>query len=180
MFIANPRVYRYSLQPSLRFSGQKHEAYPTCTLCWPHTKPKMSKDIWKLGIFQVGLWATLGWKCCMQFLVVQENRPMEMFRPDVLWNMLYVRINSLSCGRCGSDFGNMIFKLIIQNSTLNNRCEIALRWMLKNINNEMSELVQVMAWCYQAPSHYLSQCWLRFLSPYCITRPQWIKSHHVI
>ena len=29
-----------------------------------------------------------------------------------------------------------------------------------------------MAWCRQATSHYLSQCWPRPLSPYGITRPE--------
>ena len=33
-----------------------------------------------------------------------------------------------------------------------------------------------MAWCPQATSHYLSQCWLKSLSPYGITRPQWVNS----
>ena len=32
-----------------------------------------------------------------------------------------------------------------------------------------------MAWCRQTTSHYLSQCWYRFMSPHGITRPQWIK-----
>ena len=32
-----------------------------------------------------------------------------------------------------------------------------------------------MAWCHQATSHYLSQCWPRSMSPYGITRPQWVK-----
>ena len=32
-----------------------------------------------------------------------------------------------------------------------------------------------MAWCRQATSHYLSQCWPRSMSPYGVTRPQWIK-----
>ena len=27
-------------------------------------------------------------------------------------------------------------------------------------------LLQVMAWCHQATSHYLSQCWPRFMLPY--------------
>ena len=39
----------------------------------------------------------------------------------------------------------------------------------------MSTLVQVMAWCRQATSHYLSQCWPRSLSPYGVTGPQWVK-----
>ena len=32
-----------------------------------------------------------------------------------------------------------------------------------------------MAWCCQATSHYLSQCWPRSLSPYGVIRPQWVK-----
>ena len=35
-----------------------------------------------------------------------------------------------------------------------------------------------MAWCRQATSHYLSQCWPRSLSPYDVTRPQWVKTRH--
>ena len=32
--------------------------------------------------------------------------------------------------------------------------------------SQMSTLVQVMAWCSQVTSHYLSQCWPRSMSPY--------------
>ena len=32
-----------------------------------------------------------------------------------------------------------------------------------------------MAWCHQAASHYLSQCWPRSRSPYGVTRPQWVN-----
>ena len=51
-----------------------------------------------------------------------------------------------------------------------------LRWMPQNLTDDKSTLVQVMAWCRQATSHYLSQCWPRSLSPYGITRPQWVKT----
>ena len=51
--------------------------------------------------------------------------------------------------------------------------EIALR--PKNLTNEMSILVQVRAWFYQATCHYLNQCWSRSMSPYGITRAQWVK-----
>ena len=36
----------------------------------------------------------------------------------------------------------------------------------------LSTLVQVIAWCHQAASYYLSQCWPRSMLPYSITRPQ--------
>ena len=41
--------------------------------------------------------------------------------------------------------------------------------------DDQSTLVQVMAWCRQATSHYLSQCWPRSLLPYGVTRPQWVN-----
>ena len=54
--------------------------------------------------------------------------------------------------------------------------EIALRWISMNPTDDKSTLVQVMAWCRQATSHYLSQCWPRSLSPYGVTRPQWVNT----
>ena len=38
-------------------------------------------------------------------------------------------------------------------------------------------LVLVMAWCRQATGHYLSQCWPISLSPYGVTRPQWVNNN---
>ena len=56
-------------------------------------------------------------------------------------------------------------------------CKIALRWMPLDLTDDKSTLIQVMAWCLQATSHYLSQCWPRSLSPYGVTRPQWVNDH---
>ena len=53
--------------------------------------------------------------------------------------------------------------------------EIALSWLSQGFADDKSTLVQVMAWCRQATSHYLSQCWPSSLSPYGVTRPQWVK-----
>ena len=50
--------------------------------------------------------------------------------------------------------------------------EIALRWTSLDLSDDKSTLVQVMAWCRQATSHYLNQCWPRSLSPHGVTRPQ--------
>ena len=43
-------------------------------------------------------------------------------------------------------------------------CVIALRWLSLDFAGEKSTLVQVMAWCRQVASHYLSQCWPRSMS----------------
>ena len=54
--------------------------------------------------------------------------------------------------------------------------EIALRWIPLDLTDDKSTLVQVMAWCHQATSQYLSQCWPRSMSPYGVIRPQWVNA----
>ena len=68
------------------------------------------------------------------------------------------------------EFKSMFFRLTMQNSSLDIRCEIVLRWLTQNLTNDKSTLVQVMAWCHQATSHYLNHCWPRSMSPYGVTR----------
>ena len=53
--------------------------------------------------------------------------------------------------------------------------ENVLRWMPQHLTDDKSTLVQVMAWCRQAPSHYLNQCWPRSPTPYGVTRPHWLN-----
>ena len=49
--------------------------------------------------------------------------------------------------------------------------KIALRWISLDLTDDTSTFVQVMAWCRQATSHYLSQCGTKSMLPYGITRP---------
>ena len=48
--------------------------------------------------------------------------------------------------------------------------------MPQDLTDDKSTLVQVMAWCRQATSRYLSQCWPRSMSPYGVTGPQWVDN----
>ena len=48
--------------------------------------------------------------------------------------------------------------------------------MPQNLTDDKSTLIQVMAWCRQATSHYRIQCWPRSPTPYGVTRPQWVNS----
>ena len=41
--------------------------------------------------------------------------------------------------------------------------------IMTSFPDDMSALVQVMAWCRQATSHYLNQCWPRSPMPYELT-----------
>ena len=83
--------------------------------------------------------------------------------------------NSLAPGRFEFHFRQVIFKLTLVNGGWGISYEIALRWMPPDLTDDKSTLVQVMAWCRQATSHYLSQCWRRSLSPCGVTTPQWVK-----
>ena len=84
--------------------------------------------------------------------------------------------NSLVPSRCGNDFKSMISRYILQVTSMKTSCETALRRIPQNTFDNKSTLVQVMTWFPQATNHYLSQCWPRSMSPYAITRPQWITS----
>ena len=84
--------------------------------------------------------------------------------------------NSLAPGRFKRNFTKVTFKLILAIDTWVIRHDIALWWMSLDLTDDKSTLVQVMAWCHQAPSHCLSQCWPRSLLPYGVTRSQWVKN----
>ena len=86
-------------------------------------------------------------------------------------------INSLAPGRFNFNFRQVIFKLILVNGGWGISYEIALRWMPLDLTDDKSTLVQVMAWCRQATSHYLSQCRPRSLSPNGVTRHQWVNDN---
>ena len=51
------------------------------------------------------------------------------------------------------------------------QCQIPFRWLSLDVTDNKSTLVQVMAWCHQASSHYLNQCW----PGYGVTWPQWVN-----
>ena len=84
-------------------------------------------------------------------------------------------LNSLAPVRFQFNFRKVIFKLTLVNGGWGISYENALRWMPLDLTDDTSTLVQVMAWCRQATSHYLSQCWPRSMSPNGVTRPQWVK-----
>ena len=91
--------------------------------------------------------------------------------------ILFLLTKSLAPERFQFNFREVIFKLNLINGGWGNSYEIALRWMQLDLTDDTSRLVQVMAWCRQATSHYLSQCWPRSMSPNGVIRPQWVKGN---
>ena len=72
-------------------------------------------------------------------------------------------------GRCGYDFESVNFKYDLGIDILSIQINITLEWMPEDHIDGQPTLVQVMAWCRQATSHYLNQYWWR---SYGITRSQ--------
>ena len=83
--------------------------------------------------------------------------------------------NSLAPGRFEGNFIEVNFKLVLMIDGSGIFAETDFRLILFDLTNEKSTLVQVMAWCRQATSHYLTQCLPRSMSPNGVTRPQWVK-----
>ena len=84
-------------------------------------------------------------------------------------------VNSLAPVRFQRNFTKVILQLILVIDGWSISCKIVLKWMPMDLADGLSTLVQVMAWCRQAISHYLSQCWPRSLSPSGVTWPQWVN-----
>ena len=114
-----------------------------------------------------------------------DKRPARRKR-SVLWHhhgkshiaaILYevANLNSLAPGGPRCHFKTAIFNLVLLIGIFTSSKDNALRWMPCDLTDDKSALVQVMAWCRQATSHYLSQCWPIPLSPYGVTKPQWVK-----
>ena len=73
------------------------------------------------------------------------------------------------------NFRKVILKVILVINGWGITSETALRWKSLEFTDDKSTLVQGMARCRQAMSHYLSQCWPKSLLQYGVTRPQWVN-----
>ena len=76
--------------------------------------------------------------------------------------------DGLTCGNLTSVSSEYMLRIKFMSTSY----EMALSWMPQNTIGDNSALVGTMAWCRQSTTHYLSQCVLRSISPYGVTRPQ--------
>ena len=68
-------------------------------------------------------------------------------------------------------FSNSLYGMIYWTFAL----KLAWRWIPQNLINKESTLIQVMTWCHQTTSHYLSHCWLWSMSSYGVTSAHWVN-----
>ena len=111
------------------------------------------------------------WKRWLPGIVILDV-PVTYITRSKFITMFADGLNSLAPGRF--KFRLEIFKPILVNDGWGISYEIALRRMPQDLTDGKSTLVQVMASCRQATSHYLSQFWPRSMSSNGITRPQWV------
>ena len=106
------------------------------------------------------MWKISGMKLNVKFLFFRWNKligtlELEMWQQFQICNLL-------------------LFKLILWIDILSVSYKIVISTMPQNTIDK-STLVQVMAWCHQAPSHHLSQNWPRSMLPYSGTRTQLVN-----
>ena len=116
-------------------------------------------QVYFMGYNQGSFWVgaqhvQTGWAC-------NQNNP---------WILTHWTLGDLNV-----NFENVIFNLALLIGVFKTSCGNALRWMPQKLTDGKSTLVEVMAWCCQATTHYLNQCWPRSPTPYGVTRPQWVK-----
>ena len=75
--------------------------------------------------------------------------------------------NSLAAGKFEWNFRYVIFKWILVIDGWGISFEVVILWMSLDFTDDQSTLVHVMAWCHQATSHYLIQCWPRSVAIWC-------------
>ena len=84
-------------------------------------------------------------------------------------------VNPFVHGRCSCNLKLVISKFITRLDHEHLLWNV-LRWMPQVLTDDESALVQVMAWCRLAASHFLGQCRPKSVSPCAATRPQWVNT----
>ena len=88
----------------------------------------------------------------------------------------YIYVDSLAHGRCGCNLKLIIFKLISKMYILSICCEFALWWMPDVSIDDQLTMVEVTAWCRQAASYYIIQCWPSSMTPCGDPRSRWVAT----
>ena len=160
-----------------------------CKYCWYIVQNKYENPMmltWNLcgnDLFNIGSYCFILTKIYFTVFPCMQNpaypHACNWYCHDPQWPQMAVvackrSINSLAPGKFEWNFRHVIFTdLVIDSWCIS--CEIALIWMSLDFTDDQSTLVQVLAWCRQATSHYLNQCWPRSVSPHGVTRPQWVN-----
>ena len=90
----------------------------------------------------------------------------------IMYWWIKFQLNSPSSGGYGFDFKYVFVKCAVVIIFMDISSAIAYRWLAQDLTDDKSGLIQVMAWCCQATSLYMNQCWLRSMMLYDVNRSQ--------
>ena len=106
------------------------------------------KCIWKCDLQDVGHFVQTS--MCKKYISIPASH-MEII---CHLNGYQETVNSLAPGRTEWDSKNIIFNFVLLLGIFRSSNDNALWWMPQDLTDDKSTLVQVMAWCRQATSHY--------------------------
>ena len=87
-------------------------------------------------------------------------------------------VNTLRPRHNGRHFEDDIFKCIFLNENVWIPIKISLKFVPKGPINYTPALVQIMAWRRPGDKPLSETMMVRLLTRICVTRPQWVNSHH--
>ena len=125
-------------------------------------------------LVKYGEWKKPVWNNMVVTIKIQNVEDMQL-KETYHIDIRFILFNPLAPRGFWWNFRHAIFKQILVIDGWGISCEIALLWISLDFTNDQSRLVQVMAWCRQATSHYLNHFWPRYPTPYVVTKPQCIN-----
>ena len=119
------------------------------------------------------------WKCRLQKGAHLVQAPMCEVRDPALLISLHAKISVsklISPGQHGRHFADDIFKCIFLNENAWISIKISLKFVLNGLINNISALIQIMAWRRQGDKPLSEHMVVRLPTHICVTRPQWFKN----
>ena len=84
-------------------------------------------------------------------------------------------LNTLRPRQNGCHFADDTFKRIFMNENVRISIKISLKFVPKGLINNISALVQIMAWCRPGDKPLSEPMMVSLLTHICVTLPQWVK-----
>ena len=91
----------------------------------------------------------------------------------------FQQVNTLRLRQNCRHFSDDAFKCIFLHENCRILHEISLKFVLKGPLNNITGLVQIMAWCRLGTKLLSEPMMVRLPTQICITRPQWVKSKQI-
>ena len=91
--------------------------------------------------------------------------------------LIWSSLNTLRPGQNGRYFADDIFKYIFLNENVWMPIKISLKFVSKGRINNISALVQMMAWCRPGGKPLSEPMMVSLPTDICVTRPQWVNDY---